>query len=70
MIAGPRSLVAEILEHIETNGHQFGLFLNKQKWEIYWPSGNQDFPQFPDSSFARRKGYHSLDLPFGGLQST
>ena len=44
-IAGSRPAVMELLHHIESLGPSFGLFLNKKKFELFWPAGDQTYLQ-------------------------
>ena len=32
---------------MKSKGPRYGLHLNMSKCEIFWPSGNQSFPEFP-----------------------
>ncbi|XP_062512057.1 uncharacterized protein LOC134187899 [Corticium candelabrum] len=44
---GHRCKVASLLEQMKSKGSRYGLQLNMSKCEIFWPSGNQSFPEFP-----------------------
>ena len=44
---GPRTAVATLLNVLEIKGPLFGLHLNTSKCEVFWPSGNQQFLDFP-----------------------
>ena len=46
-LVGPRAVVRRVLEAIMSLGPRFGLHVNLCKCDLYWPSGNQDFPEFP-----------------------
>ena len=43
---GSRRSVASLLNILQSKGPSFGLHLNLSKCEIFWPSGNQQFPEF------------------------
>ena len=45
--AGTRPAVAELLELFRNHGPSFGLTLNLKKCEIFWPSGDTVFQNFP-----------------------
>ena len=45
--AGTRSAVAELLELFCKHGPSFGLILNLKKCEVFWPSGDSAFQEFP-----------------------
>ena len=45
--AGTRPAVAELLELFRNHGPSFGLTLNLKKCEIFWPSGDTVFQDFP-----------------------
>ena len=44
---GPRSSLTNLLTSFSQNGPPFGLLLNLAKCEIFWPSGDSTFPEFP-----------------------
>ena len=46
-LVGPRHVVRRILHQLLAVGPQFGLHVNLNKSEVYWPSGDQGFPDFP-----------------------
>ncbi len=56
-------MVAEILSSIETHGHRFGLFLNRNKCEVYWPSGDLTFSEFPEEVTRLRSRVSLLGSP-------
>ena len=43
---GPRQVVASIFDILKTRGPDFGLCLNANTCEVFWPSGNQEFTEF------------------------
>ena len=45
--AGTRSAVTELLELFRKHGPSFGLTLNLKKCEVFWPSGDSAFQEFP-----------------------
>ena len=45
--AGTKSAVAELLELFRERGPSFGLILNLKKCEVFWPSGDSAFGDFP-----------------------
>ncbi len=65
-LIGPRPMVAEVLSSIETHGHRFGLFLNRSKCEVYWPSGDPTFSEFPEEVTRLRSGVSLLGSPIWG----
>ena len=58
-IVGSRSAILEFLSQVEILGSPLGLFLNKQKCELFWPSGDQSFLDFP---LELRRPSDGLDL--------
>ena len=68
-LLGTRDKVAEVLSRIDTEGHRFGLLLNKAKCEIYWPSGDQHFKEFPDEVIRLKDGVF-VGLSYLGDTST
>ena len=65
-LIGPRSVLADILAQIQNRGAQFGLLLNKNKCEVYWPSGSPDFIEFPSEVTRLREGVTLLGSPVCG----
>ena len=45
---GPRTAISDLLTQISKNGPKFGLHLNMKKCEVFWPSGDQFFSEFPE----------------------
>ena len=45
---GNRPEVASLLRKLQSAGTSFGLQLNTAKCEVFWPSGDQSFLEFPD----------------------
>ena len=45
--AGTRPAMAELLKLFCKHGPSFGLTLNLKKCEVFWPSGDSTFPDFP-----------------------
>ena len=43
-LIGSRSGISSLLDHLKSTGLSFSLHLNLKKCEVFWPSGNQDFP--------------------------
>ena len=43
---GSRGSVASLLNILQSKGPSFGLHLNLSRCDIFWPSGNQQFPEF------------------------
>ena len=58
-IVGSRPAVLELLHHIESFRSSFGLFLTTKKFELFWPTVDQSFPNF---SSEIRRASTSLDL--------
>ena len=48
-IVGPRVAVSSLLDSLLVKGPSHGLLLNLQKCEVFWPSGDNSFAEFPDS---------------------
>ena len=48
-LVGTRSGLASFLQMLVRHGPSFGLYPNLSKCEVFWPSGNQSFPEFPSS---------------------
>ena len=46
-VVGTRAAVRRFLELLLEKGPQFGLFVNLEKTELFWPSGDQLYPDFP-----------------------
>ena len=44
---GHRCKIASLLGQMKSKRPRYGLHLNMSKCEIFWPSGNQSFPEFP-----------------------
>jgi len=46
-VVGPRPLIRQFLDRLLAIGPKYGLFVKMGKTELYWPSGDQAFPEFP-----------------------
>ena len=46
-LVGPRAVVCKILQRLITVGPRFGLSVNLQKCDLFWPTGDQSFAEFP-----------------------
>ena len=44
---GPRPAIAQLFHLLQSRGPSVGLLLNPTKCEVFWPSGNQKFSEFP-----------------------
>ena len=44
---GPRSSMVSLVDSFQQLGSTLGLHLNLSKCEIFWPTGDQSFPEFP-----------------------
>ena len=62
---GPRATVAHILNQMTDLGPQFGLYLNHSKCELFWPSGDATFPEFPPDILRLEDGVSLLGSPYG-----
>ena len=65
-IVGPRSEVAELYQKISTAGPKYGLTLNPQKCELFWPTGDQTFPEFDNNIQRLSEGVSLLGSPLWG----
>ncbi len=65
-LIGPRPVIADILSQIQNQRKQFGLLLNKRKCEVYWPSGDQKFLEFPSEVTRLIDGVSLLGSPICG----
>ena len=65
-IIGPRATVAHILNQMTDLGPQFGLYLNHSKCELFWPSGDATFPEFPPDILRLEDGVSLLGSPLWG----
>lgn len=68
-LIGPRSIISQVVKEIETQGPQYGLLLNLSKCELYWPSGNTQFPEFPPEITRLKEGVSLLGSPLWGAPS-
>ena len=68
ILIGPRAAVRQVLSCILSLGPKFGLHLNLAKCEIYWPSGDQSFAEFPEIiRFGQdHDGFELFGLPMVG----
>ena len=70
MLVGTRSSLASFLQMLVQRGPSFGLYPNLSKCEVFWPSGNQSFPEFPSSvtriSLLQEEGAAFLGSPVWG----
>ena len=46
---GQRSTIASMLEMVRSKGPSYGLQLNMSKCEVFWPTGDPTFPEFPST---------------------
>ena len=44
---GTRESISLLLSALQSNGSKYGLHLNLSKCEVFWPTGNQSFPELP-----------------------
>ena len=44
---GTRSSIALLLDSLQSTGPKYGLYLNLNKCKVFWPSGDQSFPEIP-----------------------
>ena len=58
---GSRSAVSSLLKNLQSAGTPFGLHLNMSKCEVFRPSGNQCFPEFPTVLMPSTKVPNSWD---------
>ncbi len=65
-IIGPRVSVNSLLTFIDIHGPQHGLTLNRKKCEVFWPSGDPDFPEFPPEVLRPHGGITLLGSPLWG----
>ena len=45
---GKRTAIVSLMDKLMSIGPGFGLHLNLSKCEIFWPSGDQSFSEFPE----------------------
>ena len=63
---GDRECISSLLELFLAKGPQFDLHINLDKREIYWPSGDNMFPQFPTEIHRRTDRLELLGSPVYG----
>ena len=61
---GSRAAIASLLSSLLHKGPKHGLYVNLSKCEVYWPSGNQEFPEI--DSDVRRVNSNSSGLELLG----
>ena len=67
-IVGTRSEVSNMLHQFNEISPQYGLYLNINKCEIYWPSGDALFPEFPLDVIRLKEGVCLLGSPLWGSE--
>ena len=68
-LIGPRAVLAQILQELRSQGPRAGLFLNLDKCEVFWPSGDSRFPHFPREIIRLTEGVSLLGSPLWGSRS-
>ena len=58
--------VSNFYNFISSYGPRYGLFLNPSKCELFWPSGNQTFPEFESNIRRLSQGVSLLGSPLWG----
>ena len=46
---GQRSTIASMLDMVRSKGPSYVLQLNMSKCEVFWPTGDPTFPEFPST---------------------
>ena len=54
------------MSQISTQSCHYGLLLNQSKCEVYWPTGDQEFPEFPPKVTRLTEGVSLLGSPIWG----
>ena len=65
-VIAPRHSVAAFLNQVALHGPKYGLLFNPKKCEVYWPSGDDTFPEFPSDVNRLTKGVTLLGSPLWG----
>ena len=65
-MVGSRSGIAHFLSQMQENGPPLGLHLNLEKCEVFWPSGDSSFPDFPTEISRVKNGVSLLESPVWG----
>ena len=65
---GTRHAVSTLFRSVVSKGASFGLKLNLGKCEIFWPAGDQSFPNFPSEINRLQDGMELLGSPIFGSQ--
>ena len=60
-LVGTRDSILSFLDRLQAQGPAFGLRINLEKCELFWPSGDQDFASF-DSNI------HRIDITSTGAE--
>ena len=63
---GNRESISSLLQSLLAKGPIFGLQINLNKYELYWPSGDQTFPEFPSEVRRLSEGIELLKSPVQG----
>ena len=63
---GSRESVSSLLQSVSEKGPSYGLHVNLNKCELYWPSGDQAFPLFPSQVRRLSEGVELLGSPVHG----
>ena len=63
---GNRESIPSLLQSLLAKGPIFGLHINLDKCELYWPSGDQTFPEFPSEVRRLSEGIELLGSPVQG----
>ena len=64
--AGDRDAVSTILQSLWMRGPAFGLHVNLDKCEVFWPSSDQTFPELPAQVRRLSDGVELLGSPVYG----
>ena len=60
---------AHVLKEIQLHGPDCGLFFNLDKCEVFWPSGDNSFPEFPSNISKPKDGISFFGAPLWGSQA-
>ena len=55
-VIAPCHSAAAFLDQVALHGPKYGLLLNPKKCEVYWPSSDDTFPEFPSDVKRLTKG--------------